>query len=53
MLAIAGAILIHAACVLMASGKATFETDRILMVVGFFLVVSDLTIRVREFFRKA
>jgi hypothetical protein len=56
MFAIAGAILIHAACVLMASGKDTFDIyglQRILVMVGFLLVVSEATIRVREFFRKA
>ena len=56
MLAIAGAILINAACVLMASSKDTFDIyalQRIFVMVGVGLVVGDLANRVRESFKKA
>lgn len=56
MLAIAGAVLINAACVFMASGKDTFDIyagQRILMMVGAGLVAADLTIRLRDLIRKA
>jgi hypothetical protein len=56
MLAIAGAILMHAACVLLASGKDTIDiylSERLLMAMGSMLIASDLTIRVREFLKKA
>lgn len=52
MVAIAGAILIHASCVLMAGGKDNFDTyalQRILAVVGTGLMATDFTTRFREF----
>lgn len=56
MLSIAGAVLINAACVLMASGRDTFDVyamQRLLLAAGGGLVALDLTNRFREYFRKA
>lgn len=60
MLAIAGAILIHAACVLMASalmkGDDTvtiYALTRILLFVGAGLMTADIQFRIREFVKKA
>lgn len=56
MLAIAGAVLINAACVLMASQNDTFDIyagQRILMLVGVSLLSIDLTNRWRDWFKKA
>jgi hypothetical protein len=61
MLAIAGAVLIHAACVLMASvliakGEDTvtiYALTRILLFVGAGLMAVDIQGRIREFIKKA
>ena len=55
MLAIAGAILIHGACILMASGRdgADIYTMRVLLiVVGSSVISADLTNRFLEFRKK-
>jgi hypothetical protein len=60
MLAVAGAILIHAACVLMAGvlvkGDDTltiYALTRILLSAGAGLMTVDIQFRIREFVKKA
>ena len=56
MYAIVGAILINAACVLMASGHDSFDIyvgQRILMMVGTAMVAADLVTRARNAIRQA
>ena len=52
MLLIAGAILINAACALIASGEDTFDKyalSRILIAIGAGLMAMDLVLRLRKF----
>jgi hypothetical protein len=56
MLAIAGAVLINAGCVLMASGRDTADFyigQRLFVIVGSGLLASDLFLRVQGAVRKA
>jgi hypothetical protein len=56
MLAIAGAILIHAACILMATTKESadiYPMRLFLIVVGAGLIGADVASRVLEFSKKA
>lgn len=56
MLAIAGAILINAGCVLMASGQDTtaiYVLQRILLMAGGGLMGVDIQFRIGEFVKKA
>ena len=55
MVLIAGAILINAACVLMATNKDTLDVyacQRVFLAAGVAFVVGDLTVRVRQFLSK-
>ncbi len=56
MLAIAGAILINAACILIASGTDTtdvYALSRILIAVGTGLMCADFVMRFREFVKRS
>ena len=56
MLGIAGAVLINAACVLMASGRDTtdvYALSRILLAVGAGLLGADLVGRFHEFVKRS
>ena len=57
MLAIAGAVLINAACILIASGGDTTEDvyalTRILITVGTGLMCMDFTVRLHEFAKRS
>jgi len=55
MLAIAGAILINAACLLMTTTKESrdiYATRLLLCVVGSSFIGADIGIRIRDFFKK-
>jgi hypothetical protein len=56
MLAIAGAVLINAACVLIASGRDTtdvYALSRVLIAVGAGLMGADFVGRFREFVKRS
>ena len=56
MYAIAGAILINAACILMATERDTFDIyacQRLFMMIGSALLVSDIYLRARAAIKSA